>query len=143
MKLLHVPYKGAADAATAVAAGHIDVGFPSITGALSLIGAGKLKALAVCSAKRSSLPTLNESGLTGYQRTGWNGVLAPAGVPNDIITRLNAVIVKVVNTPEMKDMLVEQGYEVQGGTPEQFAAFIRNELAQNGRLVKFAGLKPE
>lgn len=147
VKLLHVPYKGAAEAATAVAAGHIDIGFPSVTAALPLLAAGKLKPLAVSSAKRASLmpslPTLDEAGLTGYQRTGWNGVLAPAGVPKDIIARLNAVIVKAVNTPEMQETLVKQGFEAQGSTPEHFAAFIRNELAQNARLARFAGVKIE
>lgn len=147
LKLLHVPYKGAAEAATAVAAGHIDIGFPSVAAALPLLAAGKLNALAVSSPKRSSLtpslPTLDESGLKGYQRMGWNGVLTQAAVPKDIIARLNAVIVKAVNTPEMKETLIKQGFEPQTGTPEQFAAFIRNELAQNARLAKFAGLKPE
>ena len=147
VKMLHVPYKGAPEAATAVAAGEIDVGFPSVTSALPLLSVGKLKPLAVSSAKRSSLmpslPTLDESGLTGYQRTGWNGLLAPAGVPKEIIARLNAVIVKAANTPEMKETLIKQGFEVQTGAPEQFAAFIRSELAQNARLAKFTGLKSE
>jgi tripartite-type tricarboxylate transporter receptor subunit TctC len=147
VKLSHVPYKGAPEAAVAVAAGQIDVGFPSVTAALPLLGAGKLKALAVSSAKRSplmpSLPTLDESGLTGYQRSGWNGVLSPADAPKDIIARLNAIIVKAVNTPEMKETLIKQGFEAQTGTPEQFAAFIRSEIAQNAKLAKFAGLKSE
>ncbi len=147
VKLLHVPYKGAPEAATAVAAGQIDVGFPSVTAALPLLGAGKLKALAVSSAKRASLmpslPTLNEAGLPGYQRSGWNGVLTPAGVPKEIIARLNAVIVKALNMPEMKQLFTKQGYETQTGTPEQFAAFIRSEIAQSAKLIKFAGLKAE
>jgi tripartite-type tricarboxylate transporter receptor subunit TctC len=147
VKMLHVPYKGAPEAATAVAAGQIDVGYPSVTSALPLLGAGKLKPLAVSSAKRSllmpSLPTLAETGLVGYRRLGWNGVLAPAGVPKDVVARLNAVIVKAINTPEMGETLIKQGFETQAGTPEQFAAFIRGELAQNAKLAKFAGLKPE
>ena len=89
------------------------------------------------------MPTLNEAGLTGYERAGWNGVLAPAAVPKDIIARLNAAIVSVANTPEMKQAFFRQGLETQTSTPEQFAAFIRRELAQNAKLVKFAGIKPE
>jgi tripartite-type tricarboxylate transporter receptor subunit TctC len=147
VKMLHVPYRGPPEATTAVVAGEIDVGFPSVTGALPLIGIGKLTALAVSSPKRASLlpavPTLDEAGLTGYQRLGWNGVLAPAGVPKEIIARLNAAIVKGINTPEMKDAFMKQGLETQTNTPEQFAAFIRNELAQNARVVKFAGIKVE
>ncbi len=144
-RMLHVPYTGAPEAATAVAAGEIDVGFPSVTGVLPLFAAGKLRPIAVTSATRSSLlpsvPTMEESGLH-YQRGGWNGVLAPSGVPKDVIARLNAAIVKVMNTPEMRDSLRKLGYETQTGTPEQFAAFIRSEIAQSAKLVKFAGLKP-
>jgi tripartite-type tricarboxylate transporter receptor subunit TctC len=87
------------------------------------------------------VPTLDESGLSGYQRAGWNGVLAPAGVNKDIIARLNALIVKIVNSAEIRDALGKHGYEPQANTPAEFAAFIRNELAQNAKLVKFAGLK--
>lgn len=89
-----------------------------------------------------SLPTLDEAGLPGYQRSGWNGALTPAGVPKDVIARLNAVIVKALNTPETKELFTKQGYETQTGTPEQFAAFIRSEIAQSAKLIKFAGLKP-
>jgi tripartite-type tricarboxylate transporter receptor subunit TctC len=147
LKLLHIPYKGAPEAATAVAAGQIDIGFPSVTAALPLLGAGKLKALAVSSARRSvlapALPTLDEAGLPGYARAGWNGVLTPAGVPREIIARLNAAIVTVESTPELKEAFLRQGIEAQTGTPEQFAAFIRNELQQSAKLVKFAGIKRE
>ena len=114
---------------------------------LALVNAGKLKPLAVSSAKRASLmpalPTLHEAGLTGYERAGWNGVLAPAGVPKEIIARLNAAIIKAVNTPEMKEAIVKQGLVAQTGTPGEFAAFIRDQLAQNAKVVKFAGIKTE
>ncbi len=146
-KMLHVPYRGAAEAIVGVVAGQIDVWVPSVTGALPLVNQGKLRALAVSTLKRSALmpsvPTLDESGLEGYQRAGWNGFLAPAAVPREIITRLHTVIIKTVNAPEMKEALVKQGYEVQTTTPEEFAAFIRSERAQNAKLVKFAGIKIE
>jgi tripartite-type tricarboxylate transporter receptor subunit TctC len=90
-----------------------------------------------------SVPTLDESGLKGYQRAGWNGFLAPAGVPREIIMRLNTVIVKTANAPEIREAMVKQGLEVQTTTPEEFAAFIRSERAQNAKLVKFAGIKIE
>ena len=147
VKMLHVPYKGAPEAVTGVVSGQIDVGFPSVTSVLPLVSPGKLRVLAVSTLKRAALmpsvPTLDESGLKGYQRAGWNGFLAPAGVPREIITRLNALIVKTANAPEMKDALVKQGFEVQTTTPEEFAAFIRSERAQNAKLVKFAGIKIE
>ena len=147
VKMLHVPYKGAPEAVIGVISGQIDVGVPSVTTALPLVHQGKLKVLAVTTLKRStmmpSLPTLDESGLRGYQRAGWNGFLAPAAVPREIITRLNALIVKTANAPEIKEAMVKQGLEVQTNTPEEFAAFIRNERAQNAKLIKFAGIKTE
>jgi tripartite-type tricarboxylate transporter receptor subunit TctC len=147
VKMLHVPYKGPPEATTAVVAGQIDLAFPSVTGALPLLAAGKLKALGVSSAKRASLlpavPTLEEAGVAGYERAGWNGVLVPAAVPKEIVRRLNAAIVKSVNTPEMKEAFGRQGLETQTGTPEQFAAFIHHQLVQNARLVRFAGIKVE
>ena len=147
VKMLHVPYRGPPEATTAVIAGEVDVNFPSVTGALPFVKTGRLKALAVSSAKRASMlplvPTLDEAGLTGYERTGWNGVLAPAGVPKEIIARLNAAIVKAVDSPEMKEAVVKQGLLAQTGTPEEFAAFIRGQLVQNAKVVKFAGIKTE
>lgn len=147
VNMLHVPYRGAPEATTAVIAGEVDVNFPSVTGALPFVKTGRLKALAVSSAQRAptlpSVPTLNEAGLTGYERAGWNGVLAPAGVPKEIIARLNAAIVKAVNTSEMQEAILKQGLVAQTGTPEEFAAFIRDQLAQNAKVVKFAGIKTE
>ena len=117
-----------------------------MTGALPFI-ATKLKALAVSSAKRASqlpaVPTLNEAGLAGYERAGWNGVLAPAAVHKDIVMRLNVAIVKSANTPEMKQAFFKQGLETQTNTPEQFSAFIRRELAQNAKVATFAGIRAE
>ena len=145
VKMLHVPFLEAPEATTAVIAGEVDINFPSVTGALPFIASGRLKALAISSAKRASMmpsvPTLDEAGLAGYERSGWNGVLAPAGVPKEIIARLNAAIIKAVDSPEMKEAIVKQALLAQTGTPEQFAAFIRAQLVQNAKVVKFAGIK--
>ena len=147
VKMLHVPYKGAPEAIVGVVAGEIDVGVPTVTVALPLVNQGRLKVLAVTSLKRSALmpsvPTLDESGLRGYQRAGWNGFLAPAGVPREIVMRLNTLIVKTANAPEVREAMVKQGLEVQTTTPEAFAAFIKSERAQNAKLVKFARIKIE
>ena len=147
VRMLHIPYKGPAEATTALVGGEIDVAFPSVTAALPLIGPGKLKTLAVSSAKRSpmlpAVPTIEEAGGPGYARAGWNGVLVPAGTPKDVVAKLNAAIVKGINAPDAREALAKMGIEGQTGTPEQFAAFIRNELAQNARVVKFAGIKIE
>ncbi len=147
VKMLHVPYRGPPEATTALIAGEVDVNFPSVTGALPFIKTGRIKVLAVSSAKRSpslpAVPTLSEAGLTGYERTGWNGVLAPAGGPKEIIARLNAAIVKAVDSPEMKQAIIKQDLLAQTGTPEEFAVFIRGQLVQNAKVVKFAGIKTE
>jgi len=146
IKLVHVPYKGAAEAVMATAAGEISINLPSLTSALSLLGTGKFRPLAVTSAKRSSLtpsiPTIDESGVPGYDYAVWYGVLAPAAVPKDIIAHLNAAFLKL-NTPEMKASVMKAGQELQTTSPAQFAAFIRSEIAKNAKLVKLIGLKPE
>ena len=147
VKLLHVPYKGGAELVVAVTSGQIDMCFTSITSALNLAGVGKLRALAVSSAKRvsamSSVPTLDESGLSGYDYSSWFGIVAPAGVPKSIVAQLNTHIVKVVNTPEIKDALNKQGFEPQTNTPAQFAALIEREIAQNTELARAAGIQPQ
>lgn len=120
-KMLHVPYKGSGEAVIAAASGQVPVSFPSLAGALPLLRTGKLRPLAVTAAKRvsllSSVPTVNESGLPGYEYTVWYGVSAPAGVPKDIITRLNAVLGKVIQMPEVIDSLSKQGLEPQTSEP--------------------------
>ena len=145
--IVHVPYKGGSETLIATAAGHIDMSFNAVTTALTFAKSGKLRPLAATSAKRAlllpSLPTLDESGLRGYDRYGWYGVLVPAGVSKDIIARLNEVIHKVVNTDDMKDSFNRDGLEPQTNTQEQFAAHIHREIAQNAKLIKLIGLKAE
>ncbi len=147
--ILHVPYKGGLDNVIAAASGGVDMVFASMPSLMPLIGSGtpRLRALAVTSAKRASfmpaLPTLNESGVPGYDRSSWVGMLAPAGVPKDIIARINAALVKVVNAAEMKEAFSKHGLEAQTHAPEQYAAFIAGQLEQNTRLIRAIGLQPE
>jgi tripartite-type tricarboxylate transporter receptor subunit TctC len=147
VNVVHVPYRGAAEAVIATAAGQVALSFSSVAGALSLLEAGKLRPLAVTSIKRTSLmpaiPTLDESGVPGYDRTGWYGVLAPAGVRKDIIARLNGVIGTAAHTPEVRASLRKEGFEPQTNTPEQFAALIHGELAKIAKLIELTGLKAE
>jgi tripartite-type tricarboxylate transporter receptor subunit TctC len=147
VNIVHVPYKGISDGVTAVASGEVDMIFASIPASLPLLTAGRVRALAVTTGQRTPLapnmPTLNESGVAGYDRSGWYGVIAPANVPREIVTRLNAAIVKIVNTPDMKEAFMKQGLDPATSTPEAFGAFIRDEVAQNVRLVKAAGIKVE
>ncbi len=147
VNIAHVPYKGTSDGVTATASGEVDMIFASIPASTPLINAKRARALAVTTGQRTPLaphmPTLAESGLTGFDRSGWYGVLAPAGVSREIITRLNNAIVKIVSTPEMREAYMKQGLDPAPTTPQEFAAFIRNEVAQNIKLVKAAGIKVE
>lgn len=143
VSITHVPYKGVAEGVTALAGGQVDMVFGSFPATLPLYEAGKIRMLAVSTLKRTSvmpaLPTVDESGVKGYERYGWYGVMAPAGVPKDTIAKLNAGIVKVTSTPEMRETLTRQGLDPQTNTPEQFAAFIRSELVQTAKLIKASG----
>jgi tripartite-type tricarboxylate transporter receptor subunit TctC len=147
VKIVEVPYKGATESVTAAVAGEVDFSFPSITAALPLMESGRVRVLGVTSIKRAALlpqvPTISESGLPGFDRSTWHGLLAPAGTPREIVTALNAQVVKIVNTPEMRDLLSRQGLEAQTNTPEQYAALIRNELVQVTKLIQSAGIRTE
>ena len=129
--------------------GLVDMVFASMPSLMPVIGSGapRVRALAVTSMQRASfmpaLPTLHESGVTGYDRSSWVGVLAPASVPRDIIAKVNAALAGTVNTPEMKTAYGKQGLEAQTTTPEQFAAFIAGQLAQNAKLIRAIGLRPD
>ncbi len=145
VNVVHVPYKGSGDSVVAAASGLVPVVFASLASALTLLDAGKLRPLAVTTAKRASLlpstPTLDESGLRGYDYSAWYGVSAPSGVPKDIIARLNTVLGKVV--PEIKEPLNKQGLEPRTSTPEQFAALIDREIERSVELIQLIGLKAE
>ncbi len=149
INILHVPFKGGLDNVIANASGLVDMVCASIPSLMPFIGQGtpRLRALAVTSGKRTALmpavPTLDESGVPGYDRSSWVGMLAPATVPKDIVAKLNAALVKVVNTAEMRETFTRQGVEPQTNSPEQFAAYIRGHLEQNTRLIKAIGLRPE
>lgn len=147
VNIVHVPYKGSAEAAVAAATGEAPVTFSSVAGALPLLATGRLRALAVTSAKRvsslPSVPTLDESGLPGFDYSAWYGVSVPAGVSKDIIVRLNAEIGRIIQLKDVREALNKQGFEPQSGTPEQFAALISREIEQTVKLIKLTGLKVE
>jgi tripartite-type tricarboxylate transporter receptor subunit TctC len=147
IKLVHIPYKGVSDGVVATAVGQADMIFASYPAAQPLLQVNKVRPLAVSIAKRwvmmSDIPTLDESGLKGFDRSGWYGMLVPASTPREIITRLNAAIVSILGTPEMADTLRKQGLEPNSSTPEEFGAFIRTEVAQNIRIAKEAGINVE
>lgn len=143
VKIVHVPFKGGGESVIGAASGQVDMAYASIPAIRPLIDAGRLRALAVTSAKRAralpSVPSFAEAGVVGYESSGWNGVVAPAALPKEILARLNNVIVKVLGAGELRELLSGQGLEPQPGTPEQFAEFPRAELAKNTKLIKATG----
>lgn len=147
VNIVHVPYKGVSDGVVATAAGEVDMIFASIPASLPLLAANKVRVLGVSTRERTSLapttPTLHESGVSGFDRSGWYGLIAPSGVPREYVTRLNAIIVKAANTAQMKDAFNKQGLEPATTTPEEFSRFIRAEIAQNAQVVKDARIKIE
>lgn len=147
VNLVHVPYKGGGPLLLDLIAGQVQMTFGSPPTTLPQIKAGKLRALALTSAKRSpmapELPTMQEAGLLGYQAGEWNGVLAPAATPKHLVNRLNEEISKTLALPEVRANLLKQGIEPVGGTPEQFAAHLRAEIAKFARVVKDAGIRIE
>ena len=146
-RLLHVPFKGSADTVIAMAGDQVDMSFPAVSSATPMINAGKLKPLAVTTLTRTSalpaVPTLDESGLRGFERTFWVGLTVPAGVPKDVIARLSSEVGQIVELPEIKEALRKFGLEPRPNTPEQFTTFVRGELDQNAKLLEFTKMKAE
>ena len=143
--MLHVPYKGAVPALTDLLGGQLSMIFSSMPPALPLVKTGKIRALGVTSATRSpatpAIPTITESGLPGYEVNNWYGILAPRGTPKEIVSKLNAEIVKILNMPDVKESLAVQGAEPVSGTPEQFAAYIKEETEKWAKIVKYSGAR--
>jgi tripartite-type tricarboxylate transporter receptor subunit TctC len=143
IKMNHVPYKGSAPALTDVIGGQADLMFDTMLSAMPQVKTGKLKALAVTSGTRSpaapELPTVAESGLQGYEAIAWNGLLAPAGTPKDVVAKLNAELKRALEQPEVKERFAAQGFAAAWSTPDQYAAFIQAELAKWAKVVKVSG----
>ena len=145
VKTVHIPYKGNAPALTDLLGGHVDLVYNGLTSALPFIKAGKLRVLAVTSLSRSGalpdVPTLDEAGLKGFQAVAWNGLTAPARTSKDIVAKVNADVVKLMKSPELTDRLKAEGSDPVGNTPAQYAAFLRDEIAKWGKVIKLAGIK--
>ncbi len=145
--MVHVPFKGAGQMVPEVLAGRVQVLFGAINSLLPHMKTGRLRALAVGSAKRAAVapevPTMSEAGVPGYQVDVWFGILAPGGTPSEIVNKLNSEIVAALRTPEVRERLAAQGLETIGSTPEEFAAVIRNDLPRWAKVVKDAGIKAE
>jgi tripartite-type tricarboxylate transporter receptor subunit TctC len=147
VKLTHVPYKGASQALTDTLGGQVQSFMSSVPSALSQIKGGRLRAIAVTSAKRASelpeVPTIAESGYGSFEASTWYGLLAPAGTPMTIVARLNVEVNRLLKTAEVRDRLAAEGGEVLGGSPEHFASFLKAEHAKWGRVVRESGVRAE
>ena len=146
VKIEHIPYKGGTPAMTDLISGQIDFMFTPAPNAIAFVKSGKIRGIAVTSLKRSSalpeLPTMDESGLKGFELLGWIGLLGPAGTPREIVDRLNGEINKML-AGDIRPRLTELGLDAVGGTPEQFAAFIRQDIAKYAKIVKAARIPPQ
>jgi tripartite-type tricarboxylate transporter receptor subunit TctC len=142
-----VPYKGVAQALPAVMAGEVQLMFASLPGSIGQIKAGRIRAIAVTSAKRSGaapdIPTVAESGVPGYDASSWFAFLAPAATPKSIVTRLNTEAMKTLQAPQVRDALTRQGMDPAGSTPDEIDAYLRAEIAKWTRVVKEAGIRAE
>jgi tripartite-type tricarboxylate transporter receptor subunit TctC len=142
VEMVHVPYKGSAPLTTDLLGGQVDLSFDTLTPVVQHIKGGKLRALAVTTAKRSStlpdVPTLAEAGLPGFNQGTWFGIMAPAATPKDIVARLNTEMVKIIQSPEFKKRMEEIGAEPVGDTPAQMAEQIKSDTAKYAKLVKDA-----
>jgi tripartite-type tricarboxylate transporter receptor subunit TctC len=147
LKMVHVPYKGQGPALIDLMAGHVSLSMANMLSALPHVKNGRLRAIGVTGAKRASvapdIPTIAEAGVPGYEVVQWFGVLAPAHTPRDIIARLHAGIVRVVQDPVIRERFSSDGAETVGSTPEEFAAVIRADLSKWSKVIKDAGIKPE
>jgi tripartite-type tricarboxylate transporter receptor subunit TctC len=147
VKLTHVPYKGASQALTDTLGGQVQSFMSSVPSAISQIRGGRLRAIAVTSAKRArelpEVPTIAESGYKGFEASTWYGLLSPAGTPVTVIARLNVEVNRLLKTAEVRERLAAEGGEVLGGSPEQFALFLKAEHAKWGRVVQESGARAE
>jgi tripartite-type tricarboxylate transporter receptor subunit TctC len=147
VNLNHIPYKGSAPAVTDLIGGQVEALFDNTPNVLPHVKAGRLRALAVSSPKRSSLvpdlPTVDEAGVPGYKMQVWFGVVAPAATPKDVINKLSAEINRIIASPEVKERFNAAGVEVIGGTPESFSAHIKEQVETWGKVVKDASIKAD
>jgi tripartite-type tricarboxylate transporter receptor subunit TctC len=145
--ILHVPYKGGGPAMIAAMGGQTQLIVGTSVGLLPHVRAGRLKAIALTSAKRSAaapeIPTFAESGVPGYEHEPWNGMFGPARMPKPVLAKLNAEVARILNSPEARKVFERDGADVVGGTPEQFGIVLKAEIAKWTKVAKAAGIKAE
>jgi tripartite-type tricarboxylate transporter receptor subunit TctC len=145
--IVHVPYKGSGPALADLVGGQVSVMWDNLPSSMAFIKSGKLRALAVTSASRfpalPDVPTMQEAGVAGFEATAWFGIVAPKATPEPIVRRLNAEVNKALAMPDVKEKLLQQGAEASPVSPEEFGAFIHNEVVKWGKVVKASGAKVE
>ena len=145
--LLHVPHKNSGEARNDVMGGHVQMMFDAVTSMKGIIEGGQVRALATTGLTRSTvlpnLPTVNESGVKGYEATIWLGIMAPKGTPKEIVDRLNAEIVKIIDKPTIKEAWAKQGAVPMTMTPDAFGEFLKGDIAKWAKVIDKAGLKPQ
>lgn len=144
LKMVHVPYKGSGQAVIDVVSGYVSVSALSIPTVVSYINSGRLRALGVTSDKRTvgapDIPTIDEAGVPGYEALQWYGLLAPTGTPREIVTKLHGAVVQVLKDPGVRKLLINDGSEPIGTTPEEFSAFIKSETDKWAKVIRDAGI---
>ncbi len=147
IRMNHVPYKGAAPAFIDLIGGQVELMFANIVGALPHVKSGRVRALAVSSAKRAAVlpevPTVAESGYPQFDATTWSGIFAPAATPKEVLARIHGDLTRVLQRPGVHDRFVSQGSAVIAGTPEELAAFMRRETALFAKIIRGANIRPE
>ena len=145
INLVHVPYKGASPAMIDQISGQIEVAFSTAIAALPFVQQGKVRAIAVTTRDRfpplPELPTMEQSGVKGFDASSWNGIVMPAATPRDIVAKINAELVKMLKTPEMKEKILQQGGIAGGNSPEEFSAFIKAEVEKWARVAQAAKVR--
>ena len=147
IQLTHVPYKGGAPAVTDLVGGHVMMFFSGIMPAIPHVRSGKLRAIAVSTSKRSpvapEVPTMIEAGMPGFDLPTWYGVLAPAGTPRDVVTKLSTEVTRAISLPDVKERLLREGADPAPSTPEQFAQFIQSEVAKYASIIREANVRAD
>jgi tripartite-type tricarboxylate transporter receptor subunit TctC len=145
--ITHIPYKGGPPAVADLIGGQVNMMFINMPTGIGHVKSGKARILAVSSLRRVSqlpeVPTVDQAGLKGYDTQAWSGLYAPAGTPPEVIAKLNAEVVKILKMPAVREQLAAQGAEPVGDSPEEFARFMRDEIAKWAKLIKISGAKVE
>ncbi len=147
VSMTHVPYKGGGLAMNDLLGGQVDIFFATMPAAMPFVKSGQLRPIAVTSERPSlampGLPTISDAGLHGYSATTWYGLYAPKGTPPEIINRINQATLEVLKIPELREQLIQRGFEPVGNSPKEFATFISSEIVKWAKVVRIAGIEPE